>query len=326
MRINLLVVTRLASAFPPPRWRSTGRPFAQQSVIKAANVSPPDLKIESGANAAHAASRELRASRTKTCSAPMPSASRTRPASRVKVDFVGWEDINQQTAVTANSGAGPDLIMGFCDAPHIYQDKLIELTEVADYLGKKYGGWMRDGAALRQEAGRQHLDRHTVRRLSCGPMIYRKSIVNAGRLRQDAGRHAEKCLDLCEKLKKSQQAGRLRARQRGRRRQRLRQLADVVARRVAAGREGRGHHQLERDDRRAELSQATLSDLHRRHGVVERRLQQPRLFGRRNRADVERRLALLLAEERSGDQGRSPTTPSISCCRRAWRRPRRWAG
>src|SRR3982075_964865 len=60
----------------------------------------------------------------------------------VKVDFVGWEDINQQTAVTSNSGAGPDIIIGFSDAPHIYADKLIELTDVADYLGKRYGGWV----------------------------------------------------------------------------------------------------------------------------------------------------------------------------------------
>src|SRR5258707_4208539 len=59
----------------------------------------------------------------------------------VKVDFVGWEDINQQTAVTSNSGAGPDIIIGFSEAPHIYADKLIELTDVADYLGKRYSGW-----------------------------------------------------------------------------------------------------------------------------------------------------------------------------------------
>src|SRR5258708_23181776 len=60
----------------------------------------------------------------------------------VKVDYVGWEDINQQTAVTSNSGAGPDIIIGFGDAPHIYVDKLIELSDVADYLGKRYGGWL----------------------------------------------------------------------------------------------------------------------------------------------------------------------------------------
>ena len=70
----------------------------------------------------------------------------------VKVDFVGWEDINQQTAVTSNSGAGPDIIIGFSDEPHIYVDKLIELTDVADYLGKRYGGWQ----ALAQKYGKRN--------------------------------------------------------------------------------------------------------------------------------------------------------------------------
>mgnify|MGYP003694377997 CR=1 FL=1 len=70
----------------------------------------------------------------------------------VKVDFVGWEDINQQTAVTSNTGAGPDIIIGFSDAPHIYADKLIELTDVADYLGKRYGGWLALAAEIRQDA------------------------------------------------------------------------------------------------------------------------------------------------------------------------------
>ena len=59
----------------------------------------------------------------------------------VKVDFVGWEDIRQQTAVSANTGAGPDLILGWAEDPHIYSDKVIELSDVAEYLGKKYGGW-----------------------------------------------------------------------------------------------------------------------------------------------------------------------------------------
>jgi len=60
----------------------------------------------------------------------------------VRVDFVGWEDITQQTAVTANTGAGPDIIIGFNEAPHIYVDKLVELTDVAEYLGARYGGWL----------------------------------------------------------------------------------------------------------------------------------------------------------------------------------------
>ena len=38
-------------------------------------------------------------------------------------------------------GAGPDIIFGWYDDAHLYPDKLLPLTDVAEYLGKKYGGW-----------------------------------------------------------------------------------------------------------------------------------------------------------------------------------------
>jgi multiple sugar transport system substrate-binding protein len=60
---------------------------------------------------------------------------------QVRVDFVGWEDITQQTAVTANTNAGPDIIVGFDGAPHLFAEKLIDLSDIANYLGAKYGGW-----------------------------------------------------------------------------------------------------------------------------------------------------------------------------------------
>ncbi len=60
---------------------------------------------------------------------------------QVRVDFSGWEDLRPQTAVTANTGAGPDVVVGWTDDPHLYSDKLLDLSDVADYLGKKYGGW-----------------------------------------------------------------------------------------------------------------------------------------------------------------------------------------
>jgi multiple sugar transport system substrate-binding protein len=59
----------------------------------------------------------------------------------VRVDFVSWEDVLPQTAVTANTGAGPDVIVGFSSAPQIYAAKLVDMTDLADYLGAKYGGW-----------------------------------------------------------------------------------------------------------------------------------------------------------------------------------------
>jgi multiple sugar transport system substrate-binding protein len=59
----------------------------------------------------------------------------------VRVDFIGWEDMLPQTAVAANTGAGPDIIVGFGAAPQIYADKLVPVNDLADYLGAKYGGW-----------------------------------------------------------------------------------------------------------------------------------------------------------------------------------------
>ena len=117
----------------------TGASAQTASPIKAADVPAPSLPIEKGAT--------LRMLRPVRFVKPDEDVFRANAAKftektgvEVKVDFVGWEDINQQTAVTSNSGAGPDIIIGFSDAPHIYIDKLVELTDVADYLGKRYGG------------------------------------------------------------------------------------------------------------------------------------------------------------------------------------------
>ena len=130
----------------------------------------------------------------------------------VKVDFVGWEDINQQTAVTSNSGAGPDIIIGFSDAPHIYVDKLVELTDVADYLGKKYGGWLPLAQDLRQEEQEQRLDRIAVRRDRRSADLPQVN-PEIGRIRQGAGRQCRIPRPVPEAAQ-GRQAGRLRARQR----------------------------------------------------------------------------------------------------------------
>jgi multiple sugar transport system substrate-binding protein len=59
----------------------------------------------------------------------------------VRTDHEGWEDVRPKAAVAANVGAGPDVIVGWLDDPHLYPDKLLDLTDLAEYLDKKYGGW-----------------------------------------------------------------------------------------------------------------------------------------------------------------------------------------
>src|SRR6267142_2072454 len=111
---------------------ATGASAQTASTIKAADVPAPKLAIEKGASL-----RMLRPVRFVQADEDVFRANAAKFSKEtgveVKVDFVGWEDINQQTAVTSNSGAGPDVIIGFSDAPHIYADKLIELTDVPDY-------------------------------------------------------------------------------------------------------------------------------------------------------------------------------------------------
>lgn len=61
---------------------------------------------------------------------------------KVDIEYQSWEDIRPKAAVAANVGSGPDIIFGWYDDAHQYPDKLVDVTDVADYLGKKYGGWV----------------------------------------------------------------------------------------------------------------------------------------------------------------------------------------
>jgi multiple sugar transport system substrate-binding protein len=118
----------------------------------------------------------------------------------VKVDFVGWEDIRQQTAVSANTGAGPDLILGWAEDPHIYSDKVIELSDVAEYLGKKYGGWMFLGEKYGKKAKTNNWIGLPMGG-SGGPLVYRKSAVKEAGFDKIPDDHAG-FLKLCQALKK----------------------------------------------------------------------------------------------------------------------------
>ena len=60
----------------------------------------------------------------------------------VSVTNESFEDIQPKASVAANIGSGPDLVWGLHSLPHLFPDKLTDMTDVADYLGKKYGGWV----------------------------------------------------------------------------------------------------------------------------------------------------------------------------------------
>ncbi len=60
---------------------------------------------------------------------------------KMRLDKEWLDDIQPKAAVAANVGAGPDVIWGPLAMAHLFPDKLIDVTDVANYLGEKYGGW-----------------------------------------------------------------------------------------------------------------------------------------------------------------------------------------
>jgi multiple sugar transport system substrate-binding protein len=59
----------------------------------------------------------------------------------VRLDAEGWEDVRPKAAVAANIGSGPDIIISTFEDAHQYPDKLVDVSDVCNYLGAKYGGW-----------------------------------------------------------------------------------------------------------------------------------------------------------------------------------------
>jgi len=94
----------------------------------------------------------------------------------VRVESENFEDIRPKAAVAANVGTGPDIVIGWYDDPQLYPDKLVDMTELANYLGAKYGGWydvckrygMRDNRWIGLPLG-----------APCGCVTYRQSQIRA---------------------------------------------------------------------------------------------------------------------------------------------------
>ncbi len=95
----------------------------------------------------------------------------------VRVDNEGWEDVRPKAAVAANTGAGPDIILSTNDDANLYPDKLLDVTDLANYLGKKYGGWYPAGEAFLRPDGKRWIG---IPLGSAGAMmVYRESVVKS---------------------------------------------------------------------------------------------------------------------------------------------------
>ena len=59
----------------------------------------------------------------------------------VNVSNESYDDIQPKASVAANTGQGLDMVWGLYSLPHLFPQKCADVSDVADYLGKKYGGW-----------------------------------------------------------------------------------------------------------------------------------------------------------------------------------------
>ncbi|MBB4019724.1 multiple sugar transport system substrate-binding protein [Chelatococcus caeni] len=72
----------------------------------------------------------------------------------VRIDKESWEDIRPKAAVAANVGSGPDVMWVWFDDAHQYPDKLLDVTDLANDLGSRYGGWYAGPEGYAKREGR----------------------------------------------------------------------------------------------------------------------------------------------------------------------------
>jgi multiple sugar transport system substrate-binding protein len=61
---------------------------------------------------------------------------------RVNVTSESFDDMQPKASVAANTGTGPDMFWALYSTPHLFPQRCLDVSDVADYLGKKYGGWV----------------------------------------------------------------------------------------------------------------------------------------------------------------------------------------
>ncbi len=64
------------------------------------------------------------------------------------------DDVQPKASVAANTGQGPDLFWGLYSLPHLFPTKIVDVTDVATYLGKKYGGWVPSAETYGKSGGK----------------------------------------------------------------------------------------------------------------------------------------------------------------------------
>lgn len=65
----------------------------------------------------------------------------------VTISNESYDDIQPKASVAANTGQGLDMVWGLFSLPFLFPNKCADVTDVADYLGSRNGGWADSGKA-----------------------------------------------------------------------------------------------------------------------------------------------------------------------------------
>lgn len=59
----------------------------------------------------------------------------------VSIENIPWPEVHTQALKAAESGQGPDIVLGWFDTPHQIVEHLLPVSDVADHLAQQYGDW-----------------------------------------------------------------------------------------------------------------------------------------------------------------------------------------
>jgi multiple sugar transport system substrate-binding protein len=110
-----------------------------------------------------------------------------------------FEDVQPKASVAANTGSGLDMVWGLYTLPQLFPTKVVKMNDVADYLGKKYGGWA-DAPAKTVKHGNDWLGIPIA--TVGGYMTYRKSAVEKAGFKEFP-KDFPGFLEMCKGLKKN---------------------------------------------------------------------------------------------------------------------------
>ena len=110
-----------------------------------------------------------------------------------------FDDVQPKASVAASTGSGLDMAWGLHTLPQLFPTKVLKMNDVADYLGKKYGGWT-DAAEKTCKLGNDWLGIPVA--TNGGYMNYRKSAMEKAGFKEFPTDFPG-FLELCKAMKKN---------------------------------------------------------------------------------------------------------------------------